>query len=212
MRNQRIEQLKNPGLIPVIRLNSGDALENLLESLLAGGITCAELTMTMPDAPGLLRKMKEKFSGRMLLGMGTILSTANAREALDAGAEFLVTPVFVDGVIELAHAQDVPVSMGALSPTEAFHCHTSGADFVKIFPLNVNGNKYIKTLLEPMPFLQIIPSGGVGKADLPEIFQYGAQACCIGGELVRKDLIAKQDWKGLTENAKSFTELRKTLI
>ncbi len=211
MRTQKIQQIKNPGLIPVIRLNSGDVLENLLQALLAGGINCAELTMTMPNAPVLLRNMKEKFADSMLLGMGTVLSIKDAENALEAGADFLVTPVFVEGVIELAHHHGVPVSMGAFSPTEAFACHQAGADFVKIFPLSISGSSYLKTLLEPMPFLQLLPSGGIGMKNLTEVFNYGAQACCIGGELVRKDLIAQQAWAAITENARKFVQLRQSL-
>jgi len=90
-------------------------------------------------------------------------------------------------------------------PDEVFHSHESGADFVKIFPMSPASPGYLRDLLGPMPFLKLFPSGGITLEKIPQIFSNGARGCCVGGELVRKDLIAKQDWKTLSKIAETFT-------
>jgi len=196
--------MENPGLLPVIRLDSCEKLPDLLHALLAGGITCAELTMTMPDAVKNLARMKKQFDGEMLLGMGTVLSAEDAVAALDAGADFLVSPVPVPEMPALAHAREVPAVAGAFTPFEVLTAHRSGADFVKIFPLNIAGPGYIKDLLGPMPFLKIFPTGGVNLETIPMLVKNGVRGCGVGSALVRKDLVANCDWGTLTALAKQY--------
>ncbi|MBE6357436.1 MAG: bifunctional 4-hydroxy-2-oxoglutarate aldolase/2-dehydro-3-deoxy-phosphogluconate aldolase [Lentisphaerae bacterium] len=206
MLNQRIEKITAPGIIPVVRLDSGEDLYNLCDSFLQGGITSVEFTMTMPDALKHLAALKKSFQGSLAIGMGTILSVEMARAALDAGAEFLVSPVPVVDMAEIAHQYDVPVIMGAFTPYEAFTAHQYGADFVKIFPMSLTSPKYLKTICEPMPYLKLVPSGSITIGMLPELFANGASAVCVGGELVRKDLIARQAWDEHRQNVISLLE------
>ena len=149
MLKQRIEKIIVPGIIPVVRLDSGDDLYNLCGSFLQGGIRAVELTMTMPDALKHLSALKKHFKNALAIGMGTILSAEMARSALDAGAEFLVSPVPVADMAAVAHEYDAPVIMGAFTPHEAFTAHQYGADFVKIFPMSLTSPKYLKTICRP---------------------------------------------------------------
>ncbi|MBE6389912.1 MAG: bifunctional 4-hydroxy-2-oxoglutarate aldolase/2-dehydro-3-deoxy-phosphogluconate aldolase [Lentisphaerae bacterium] len=206
MLKKRIEKITDPGIIPVVRLDSGDDLYDLCESFLQGGIKSVEFTMTMPDALKHLNALKKDFQGSLAIGMGTILSSEMARSALDAGAEFLVSPVPVIDMAEVAHQYDVPVIMGAFTPHEAFTAHQYGADFVKIFPMSLTTPKYLKTICEPMPYLKLVPSGSITIGMIPELFANGASAVCVGGELVRKDLIARKAWDEHRKNVVSLLE------
>lgn len=206
MLEQRIGRIMSPGIIPVVRLDSGEDLYNLCDSFRQGGIRAVEFTMTMPDALKHLAALKKDFQGTLTIGMGTILSAEMARAALDAGAEFLVSPVPVADMAEIAHQYDVPVIMGAFTPHEAFTAHQYGADFVKIFPMSLTTPKYLKTIREPMPFLKLVPSGSINAGMIPELFANGASAVCVGGELVRKDLIAGKAWDEHRKNVVSLME------
>lgn len=206
MLEQRIGRIMSPGIIPVVRLDSGEDLYNLCDSFRQGGIRAVEFTMTMPDALKHLAALKKDFQGTLIIGMGTILSSEMARAALDAGAEFLVSPVPVIDMAEIAHQYDVPVIMGAFTPHEAFTAHQYGADFVKIFPMSLTTPKYLKTIREPMPYLKLVPSGSINAGMIPELFANGASAVCVGGELVRKDLIARKAWDEHRKNVVSLLE------
>jgi 2-dehydro-3-deoxyphosphogluconate aldolase/(4S)-4-hydroxy-2-oxoglutarate aldolase len=206
MKNDAIKRMTDPGLLPVIRLDSGDKLPELLEALMRGGITAAEFTMTMPDAPRLLAENKKRFAGALSLGMGTVTDEASARAALEAGAEFLVSPFPVFEALKLAQAACVPMVMGAFSPSEVYQAWKAGADFVKIFPLNVAGIGYLKDIRGPLPGVKLFPTGGITLENVPEVIEAGAVGCGVGGALVKKDLIAADRWDELEALAKRFVD------
>ena len=203
-KEERLKIMVTPGLTPVIRLDSGDKVPYLLEALAAGGIRTAELTMTMPDAPEILRKNRSRFAGTMLLGMGTVTNPDMAEKSLDAGADFLVSPFPVFDVLKEAQKAEIPMIMGAFSPYEVFQVSQAGADFVKVFPLNVLGLGYLKDLKGPLPYVKFFPTGGITLENIPELFKIGVAGCGVGGALVRKDLIEAEDWSALTALTKKF--------
>ncbi len=206
MKNDTIKRLTNPGLLPVIRLASGDRLPELLDAFAHGGITAAELTMTMPDAPRLLAENKKRFGGLLSLGMGTVTDESSARTALEAGAEFLVSPFPVFEALTLAQKACVPMVMGAFSPSEVYQAWKAGADFVKIFPLNVAGIGYLKDIRGPLPGVKLFPTGGITLENVPEVIGAGAVGCGVGGALVKTDLIAAGRWDELAALAKRFVD------
>ncbi|HNX05803.1 MAG TPA: bifunctional 4-hydroxy-2-oxoglutarate aldolase/2-dehydro-3-deoxy-phosphogluconate aldolase [Opitutales bacterium] len=206
MKNDTIKRMTEPGLLPVIRLDSGDKLPELLEALMRGGVTAAELTMTMPDAPRLLSENKKRFAGALSLGMGTVTDAASARAALEAGAEFLVSPFPVFEALRLAQAACVPMVMGAFSPSEVYQAWKAGADFVKIFPLNVAGIGYLKDIRGPLPGVKLFPTGGITLENVSEVIEAGAVGCGVGGALVKKGLIAAGKWDELAALAKRFVD------
>ncbi len=199
-----IEQLIRPGVVPVIRLDSGDKLPELLEALRRGGIRAAELTMTMPDAPALLRKNRDRFGDSLALGMGTVTGRDSALAALEAGAQFLVSPFPAFEALEEAKKHSVPMVMGAFSPLEVFSAHRAGADFVKVFPLNVLGLNYLKDLKGPLPQVKFFPTGGITLEQIPELFRLGVAGCGVGSALVKPELIAEGKWEELTALAREF--------
>ena len=200
------DALTLPGIVPVIRLKSGEKLPRLLETFLQAGIRAVELTMTMPDAPGLLRETRRRFGDSLVIGMGTVTDEITAQQALDIGAQFLVSPFPVPAALTLAKAQNVPVVMGAFSPLEVFTVYRLGADFIKVFPLNVLGLNYLKDLKGPLPGVKFFPTGGITLEQIPTLFKLGVAGCGVGGALVRSDLIAEEKWDELHSLTRRFIE------
>ncbi len=140
----------------------------------------------------------------MLLGAGTVTSRALAEGALDAGAEFLVTPCVVPDVIAVAKERDVAVLPGAMTPTEVFTAWSAGGDIIKIFPAsNVGGASYLKALKGPFPQIPLCPTGGVNLQTIGDFVKAGASAVGVGGELVSKAAIDAGDFGKITELAQT---------
>jgi len=203
-REQIISVMTNPGVIVIFRT---DEIENVLpacEALVAGGITALEVTLTMPNALATLRDLSQKLSARAVIGAGSVTSVENCRAAIEAGAEFVVTPVMKPEIARAAHAANKPVVLGALTPTEAQLAHEAGADFVKIFPAEIYGARGIKTILGPLPHLKIIPTGAVDLDTIGDFLKAGCAACGVGSALVGTPVLKEKNWGSLTERAREF--------
>jgi 2-dehydro-3-deoxyphosphogluconate aldolase/(4S)-4-hydroxy-2-oxoglutarate aldolase len=200
-----LEQLTAEALIPVIRADSTETALRIVEALVDGGIRTLEITMTVPDAMMAIRSVAEKFGHSVLLGAGTVTTGAMAEGALDAGAEFLVTPCLVPEVIEVAKRNGVAVLPGAITPTEVFTAWSLGGDIIKIFPAShVGGASYLKALKGPFPQIPLCPTGGVNLMTIAEFISAGAVAVGVGGELVSKAAIDAGDYAQITSLAKQF--------
>ena len=203
---QIIEQLLNPGIIAVVRAKRTDQAVPLAEALVAGGIIAVEITMTTPNAIAAIHEASAKLGDRALIGVGTILKPFDLQQALDAGAQFVVTPVCRTEFVALAHSAGKPVMIGAYTPTEAQLAHEAGADFVKIFPADALGPGYIKAIRAPLPHLQIVPTGGVGLKTIAEFFKAGCVAVGAGSSLISSEILDKDDWSALTRMAAEFVK------
>jgi 2-dehydro-3-deoxyphosphogluconate aldolase/(4S)-4-hydroxy-2-oxoglutarate aldolase len=197
--------LEEVGLVPVLRLPSAELVLLAVEVLLAAGISVCEVTMTVPNAIGVIRRLVDRFGDRAAIGAGTVLSADDAKACIDAGAQFIVSPGLDLSTITLAHSRDIAVLPGALTPTEVITAWKAGADMVKIFPCSaVGGAKYISALKGPLPQVKMLPTGGVGLATAHEYIAAGAAALGIGSELVdRAALEAGRDGE-LTERARGL--------
>jgi 2-dehydro-3-deoxyphosphogluconate aldolase/(4S)-4-hydroxy-2-oxoglutarate aldolase len=193
------------GIIPVIRAKNPDHIIPLCDALVEGGISVLELTMTIPNALEVMKRVIAHFGQRALVGMGSILDAKMARAALDAGAEFLVTPITKIDVAAAARNANRAVILGAYTPTEAQLAHESGADFVKIFPAETLGSVYIKALRAPMPHLRIVPTGGVTLENCGEFLQAGAAALGAGSSLVSQKVVDAANWEELQKTASAWT-------
>jgi len=205
-----VQRIEDTGLVAIIRANADTGLLEVCRALRDGGCDVMEITMTTPGALEAIAAASGEIGGPTregcLVGVGSVLDAATARRAIDAGAQFVVSPVFKPEVIEAAHAAGKPVFAGAFTPTEILAAFEAGSDVVKVFPANHNGPKFFKDILAPMPHLKLTPTGGVDLETIEAWFDAGACCLGVGSALVKKDLIAKQDWKGLTERAKAFGE------
>jgi 2-dehydro-3-deoxyphosphogluconate aldolase/(4S)-4-hydroxy-2-oxoglutarate aldolase len=201
---QIIERLLSPGIVAIIRADSSDDLLSAAEALRAGGVTAMEVTMTTPNALKVITDAAAHFGDQILMGVGSVLDPETCRAAILAGAEFVVTPTTNPAVIRMSNRYGKPIASGAFTPTECLLAHESGADFVKLFPADQLGPKYIRNILAPLPMLQIIPTGGVTPGTAAEFLAAGCVALGVGSSLVSKEILTSRDWPKLTARAQEF--------
>lgn len=201
-----ISALANPGIVAVVRASSAAQVLPLAEALLNGGIRAVEITLTTPNAIEAISHARKHFGTDALIGVGTVLTAEIAQNAMDAGAEFVVSPITRLEIAKAAAAGGRPVMLGAFTPTEAQAAHEAGADFVKLFPADTLGPAYIRAIRAPLPHLKLVPTGGVTIENIAEFFQAGCPAVGVGSSLITREVLQKNDWPALTELAKRFIE------
>ena len=202
MRQERVQRIVDSGVVAVIRMADADKLIRVVEAVLAGGISGIEITMTVPDALSVLEKVAREMGDQAEVGVGSVLNAETARRAIDAGAQYVVSPIFKPEIIEAAHAQDIPAMPGAFTPTEVQLAHEAGADIVKVFPANIVGMAFFKAIKAPMPHLKLMPTGGVTLTNAGDWLRAGACAVGVGSALLDKAAIASGNYARLTENAR----------
>lgn len=208
-KSEIIAALKNPGIIAVVRAEKQEQVLPLSEALLTGGVIAIEITMTTPNAIEAIREAAAKLGDRALIGVGTVLDVATCQRAIEAGAQFVVTPIMRPAIAEAAHALNKAVMLGAYTPTEAQLAYEAGADFIKIFPAEGLGPNYIKSLRAPLPHLNIVPTGGVDLHNVSEFLKAGCAALGVGSSLVSKKILQEKNWAELTRLAKAFVAATK---
>ena len=170
---KRIEEV---GLVPVIRAGSPEEARFAADAIYEGGISVAEITMTVPGALDVISDLARNVPG-VLIGAGTVLNAESARRCLEAGAQFLVSPGLHLKTVEHAVHHKVLIIAGALTPTEIMAAWEAGADFVKVFPCsNVGGPSYLRALKGPFPDIPLVPTGGVNLETAQDFLRAGAAA------------------------------------
>ncbi len=208
-KQQILEQLCHPGVIAVVRAKRAEQAVPLATALVAGGVIAVEITMTTPNAIAGIKAASEALGARALIGVGTVLDEATCQAALDAGAQFVVSPICRRELIPIAQKANKPIMLGAYTPTEAQLAHEAGADFIKIFPADTLGPNYIKALRAPLPHLKIVPTGGVDLKTIGAFFQAGVAAVGAGSSLISKSVLDQDDWPTLTKVAAEFVAAAK---
>jgi len=188
--------------VAVVRTDEPEKLVQIAEALRAGGIVCIEVTMTVPNALDGIRAVTNAMGADVLVGAGSVTDAETTRAAIDAGARYVVSPVFKREVIEAAHQLDAAAMPGCFTPTEILTAHEAGADVVKVFPAGALGMGFIKGVLAPLPYLKLMPTGGVSLDNATDWLRAGAVAVGAGSALVDTKAIAAGDWATLTANAR----------
>lgn len=201
-REKILEEILKRKAVAVLRVKEEGKLQNVIEAIYAGGISVAEITMTVPNAINLIERMNEILNSDIIIGVGSVLNSKTAADAIKAGAKYVVSPVFKKEIIETAHNNDVPVMPGCFTPTEIQTAFEYGADIVKVFPADVVGMDFFKAILAPMPHLKLMPTGGVTLTNAGEWLKAGACAVGIGSALLDKKAIQENNYSKLTENAR----------
>lgn len=196
-----LNDIINRKAVAVIRVQEADKLRKVIEAVYAGGVSAAEITMTVPNAIHLIEKMTEQLDGNIIIGVGTVMNASMAEDAIKAGAKYVVSPVFKKEIVDMAHKYDVPVMPGCFTPTEIQTAYEYGADIIKVFPADVLGMAFFKAILAPMPHLKLMPTGGVSLTNAGEWLKAGACAVGLGSALLDKEAIKTGNYKKLTENA-----------
>jgi 2-dehydro-3-deoxyphosphogluconate aldolase / (4S)-4-hydroxy-2-oxoglutarate aldolase len=196
-----LDAIRSDRVVAVIRAEQVADPVGLTAALAASGIRAVELTFTIPDALGAIEAAAETSA---VVGAGSIRNAAQAREALAAGARFLVSPACVGEVADVAQDADVPVFLGALTPTEVDAALKAGATAVKLFPAGLGGPRYLRDLRGPFPGADFVPSGGISERNALEFLDAGAIAVQAGSSLAPPDLVAAGDHDEIARRARSF--------
>jgi 2-dehydro-3-deoxyphosphogluconate aldolase / (4S)-4-hydroxy-2-oxoglutarate aldolase len=204
-RSSTLSTIRDVGIIPVIRADSADAALAVVDALVEAGLAIVEITMTVPGAIDVISSVTQRFGDSVLVGAGTVTDAPTAQRAMDVGAQFIVTPCLVTAVIDAARHAEVAVLPGALTPTEVFEAHRQGGDMVKVFPAqSVGGAAYLRGLRGPFPKIPLVPTGGVNLDTVRELFDAGAAALGVGGELISRDALARRDYAAIGGLAAQF--------
>jgi len=198
---KRIEQL---GIVAVIRLRDPGKLRAVVDAIVAGGVQALEVTMTVPGAVELIRGLAPTLPEGFLLGAGTVIDAPTAHAVIDAGAQFVISPVFRRAVIDACHERGVPVAPGCFTPTEILEAHDAGADIVKVFPATTLGPQYIKDVRAPLPQVRLMPTGGVTPDNAGDWIRAGAVAVAAGSSLLDSAAIDAGRFEVITANARRF--------
>ncbi len=202
-----LDRLLHCGVVAVLRAPSGEVLADVAEALLAAGVEGIEVTFTVPRAHQILEQVAARFGEKILLGAGTVLDPETARIAILSGARFIVSPAVNVEVIRMCRRYSRLAIPGALTPTEILTAWEAGADIVKIFPSELTGPSYLKTVAGPLPQVRMMPSGGVTLANAAEFLKAGACALSIGGSMVDPAAIANREFGKITQLARQYVEI-----
>jgi 2-dehydro-3-deoxyphosphogluconate aldolase/(4S)-4-hydroxy-2-oxoglutarate aldolase len=206
-KERHLQQVLESGIVAVVRSPDSGQLVGACRALADGGVTVAEITMTVPDALDVLRAVRKELGDRILLGAGTILDPETARMALLAGAEYLVTPTLNLDVIRLCRRYSKLVMPGAFTPTEILTAWEAGADIVKVFPADVVGPAFFKAVRGPLPQVRLMPTGGVDLNTAADFLKAGACCLGVGGQLVETKAVAAGDFERIRDLARRYVTL-----
>ena len=188
-------------VVPVVRTTRAELAERAVEWLRGVGLTVFEITMTVPDAPGLIRRLAADPS--LLVGAGTVPDREAARACLAAGARFLVAPWVDAAVAQAAREAGACTLLGAMTPTEVRAALAAGADAVKIYPAaSAGGPGHVKALRSVFPDVAFCPTGGVDARNAPDYLAAGAAFVGIGGKLVDEKLLAEGNRAAIEQAAR----------
>ena len=211
MRELIIKATEEEKIITIIRGVEREKLLPLAEALYDGGIRMLELTY---DAKGIvpdienaksIEMLVEKFDGRMLVGAGTVISEKQVEMTKSAGGIFIISPNVCQGVIDKTRELEMVSMPGALTPTEIQTAHSFGADFVKLFPVNMFGVEYVKAVKAPLSHVKFLAVGGIDDNNIAEYLLAGVSGFGIGTGIVNKKLISANDFDGIRALAEKYT-------
>ena len=198
-----IEELKTHQLMVAVRTETAEDAYNAAAACMEGGIRFVEITFSVPGADEVIRRLsKDK---RAAVGAGTVLSTADVKKALHAGASYIVSPNFDEEVVKLTKKEGAISIPGACTPTEIYRAYKGGGDIIKLFPLvEIGGLGFLKAIRGPMPFVRYMLCGGANLENVPNYLATRAAGILVGTAIIRRDLVAAKDWDAIAGLAKSF--------
>ena len=202
IKQEILNQLLDTKIVAIIRLSSSEFVYNTAMALYKGGIKAIEVTVGTPNAFAEIAKLATHKG--ILVGVGSVVDVKTAEQAIEAGAQYIVTPATKKDVIDIAHKHGKPVLSGALTPLEILQAYEWGADIVKLFPAAAFGLPYFKAVKAPMPHIPIMPTGGVSVENAAEWLQNGAVCLGVGGSLTNEKLIMNQDFEAITAIAQQM--------
>jgi 2-dehydro-3-deoxyphosphogluconate aldolase/(4S)-4-hydroxy-2-oxoglutarate aldolase len=195
------DRIAELGLLAVLRgASARDAVE-VADALVEGGVLGIEVTFTTPDAPAAIRELADRHGDAIVLGAGTVTAPAQAAEAAEAGAGFLVSPGLDPELLPAMRETGLPVLPGVLTPSEVMLAMRLEVPVVKLFPGAIGGPAHLSALRAPFPEMGFLPTGGVSADNVEAWFAAGALAVGVGGALAPASL---EDRPALVERARAL--------
>ena len=198
-----IQQILAKKIVAVVRLDDYTRAVEVAQALVAGGVSVLEFTLTGHGALEAISATRLALGDAACVGVGTVLKSEEAEAAIGAGAQFAVTPAVRRQVIATCIKRQTLILCGGFTPTELLEGYEAGAELVKVFPAQLGGPKFIKDVLAPMPFLKLVPTGGVSTENARDYLSAGAVAVGIGGNLVSNKLVAAEAFDQITATAQA---------
>jgi len=206
-----LSQILEYKIVSIIRGADPNDVLKIAEALHEGGIKILEVAFNSPNALSVIKELSLKMENKLLIGMGTVLDTATAKQAIEAGAKFIISPSYSDGIIQTTKQLGAVSIPGAYTPTEIVNAFNAGGDIIKVFPASSNVN-YIKEIRAPLPHIPLMPTGGVTLGNIKEFQKAGAAAFGIGSSLVNtKEKVTSEYLNKLVITAREFISLVKNL-
>jgi 2-dehydro-3-deoxyphosphogluconate aldolase / (4S)-4-hydroxy-2-oxoglutarate aldolase len=205
-RHDIVSAIESMGVVAIIRMKDSAKVRSVVDALVEGGLRALEVTMTVPRAVELIRELAPSLPAGFLLGAGTVTDVDTATAVIDAGATFVVSPVFRPDVLRRCLDCGVPMMPGCFSPTEIFTAHEGGADIIKVFPATMLGPQFIKDVRAPLPQVKLMPTGGVTLDNAGDWIRAGAVAVGVGSALVDTKAVDGGRFDVITANARRVLE------
>jgi len=192
-------------LIGILRKMPPRPMHRMVKIFQSSGLTTLEVTMNSPGAAAMIQKLSHDFPG-LNIGAGTVCNLNQLREAQQAGASFIVTPILDEEVIATCQEEGLAVFPGAFSPTEIYRTWQAGASMVKLFPAGRLGPSYLQDVLGPLDQIKLIAVGGVGLNNMHDFLQAGAAGLGLGSSLFPKQMIEEESWNSLEQHFQAFVK------
>ena len=198
------EAFKKAPIVSIFRNLNSDDLLNVAQCFQESGLSTMEITLNSKNATDDIERLVKEYGSVLNIGAGTVCSMEDLHLALNAGAQFIVTPILDKDVIQYCVKENIPIFPGAFTATEIYTAWKLGASMVKVFPSGALGPGYIKDVLAPLDSIKLRPTGGGSQENLTDYFKAGASAVGVGSAVVPKSYLQNKDWKGLTSHLKLF--------
>jgi len=201
-----LKWIKDNPIIAIVRLDDLSLSLELAKALCDGGVNTIEFTLTNPEATKAIVKVRHALGDSVCVGAGSVITPQQVTEVVNAGAQFVVSPVIKRDVIETCHSHNIPTIPGAYTPSEIQSAWEMGVAAVKVFPARNLGASYIKDVLAPLPHLRLIPTGGINVHNIASFKKAGVYAVGVGGALCDKRVIVHRDWQKISQSAEALVK------
>lgn len=191
-------------VVGILRNMPLQKIETLAGLYLDAGLTTLEVTMNSEGVTAAISSLVKIFGGRLNIGAGTVCTLKDLEKAFTAGAQFIVTPIVSEEVIEECVKREIPVFAGAYTPSEIYRAWHLGAAMVKVFPAGQLGPGYIREVLAPLNHIKLLPTGGISRDNFTDFLASGARGVGMGSHLIPMHLIENNQWEELGKSLQDF--------
>ncbi|MEL6255568.1 MAG: bifunctional 4-hydroxy-2-oxoglutarate aldolase/2-dehydro-3-deoxy-phosphogluconate aldolase [Bacteroidota bacterium] len=203
-RTEILDKIFTHKLMAILRILESQKVQPAAKAIMEAGIEVLEITLNSTNALEHIKQLRKTSPIHVLIGAGTVISSKDAANAAESGAQFIVTPIFKSEIIKTAHSYGIPVFMGAMTPTEILSAWEAGADVIKVFPASAMGIGYFKAVKGPLDKIPLMPTGGVNIENAEEWLSLGAVALGLGSSLVHKEDLRLEAYDKVKMKAKAF--------